>query len=287
MRTRRIAAIALAMALLPALAGSAGPDDAPSAPEAGAEAAPPQVTSPGILMKDSARRIEFRLPAGYWEYYDPEALAAQAKGGCAGPRVSPNLIFVLNHKDAPANVWCEFGSRSFLMRDENDLEAYVSAFTQAIRAQTGAVLEDVSDSYERRDGMILHRFGFTAPLPAGRGCGARPPAGDLPRMSHLIVQYFIRPAGSDAMELKLSCVAPEDVFGELKPEFDFVVDSVRYSGQVDADFFVPAAPEDKVLSPAAAAKGAGAGGRSFSWLLPVALIVIVWLMIRRRKEPAK
>jgi len=283
---RRFVVIVLGAALCSASAVWAGPDDAPpqSAPVLeNAVEAPPS----GILIKDSARHIEFRLPAGYWEYYDPEALAAQAKGGCSGPRVSPDLVFVLNHKDAPANVWCEFGARSFLMRDENDLEAYVDAFKEAIRTQTGEVLEDVSESYEPGEGMILHRFGFTAPLQARGGCGAPPPVEDAPRMSHLLVHYFIRPAGSDAMALKLFCAAPEDVFADLEREFDFIAESVRYSGELADAFFVPDAPEDKVLSPKAATKAAGAGGRGFNWLLPVALIVIIWLMIRRRKQAAK
>lgn len=89
------------------------------------------------------------------------------------------------------------------------------------------------------------------------------------------------------MALKLFCAAPEDVFADLEREFDFIAESVRYSGELADAFFVPDAPEDKVLSPKAATKAAGAGGRGFNWLLPVALIVIIWLMIRRRKQAAK
>ncbi len=266
---------------------AAGP--LPSAPDVrdggAADAEAPQ--EKGILIKDAFRRLELRLPAAYWDCYDPEKVAAQAGSGCAGPRTSPNLVFVLNHKDAPANVWCEAGSRPFLMRNEDDLENFVGGFIGAVRAQAGEAMQELESSYARHGGMILHRFSFIAPLRAGGGCAAQQaPPGDQLAMRYLFVHLFVRPKGEDAVMFKVFCAAPEALFQELEPEFEFITSSMRYTGEVAAEFFDPDAPVDKILSAKDAARAVGGAGARQPWLLYVGVIVIIWMVIRRRKKAA-
>ncbi len=242
----------------------------------------------GILIKDAFRRLELRLPAAYWDCYDAQKVAAQAGSGCAGPRTSPDLMFVLDHKDAPANVWCEAGSRPFLMRNEDDMEDFVGGFIGAVRAQAGEAMQELESSYdERQGGIILHRLSFSAPVRAGGGCAApQAPPGDQPAMRYLFVHLFVRPKGEDAIMFKVSCAAPEAVFEELVPEFEFIISSLRYTGEVAPEFFAPDASEDKILSAKDAARAVGGGGAGQPWLLYVGVVVIVWMVIRRRKKKA-
>lgn len=295
MTSRRLFSVMLTAALAWSAPGSVGAGELESAapePEGPAPASAPSIqpvvaaqAPVGILIKDPLNRLEFRLPGEYWEHRDRDSVAAQARGGCGPSRVSPNLLFILQHKDAPASVWCERGPRSFLMRGKDDLETFVNATIGAVRSQVGESVEEVESSYEERDGMILHRLGFTAPLPAGGGCAPRQaPAEDQPNMRYLSVHYFVRPEGADAMAFKMHCLATEEVFGQLESEFEFIISSLRYTGELAAEFFVPDAPEDKVLTPKEAARAAGAKKGGVNWLLPVGMIVIIWIMIRRRKK---
>ena len=96
----------------------------------------------------------------------------------------------------------------------------------------------------------------------------------------------MRPKDADALAFKIMCVAPEDAFAELQQEFDFILASLHYAGELDEEFFVPDAPDDKVLSAKDAAQAAGTK-KPFSWLMPVALIMMVFFMFRRRKDKEK
>jgi len=262
-------------------AGSA--EVAPSAPPADAGDAEARQPA-GILIKDRRRGVELRLPAAYWQYYDPERLASENRG-CAGRRVPPHLVFILRHKDAPATVWCESTPRTFLMRNKDDLETFVNAFVDTIRAQVGEDISDVSASYERRDGAIVHGFQFSASVSGPPGCNAsRPQAPKGPRMHYLFTHIFVRPKDSDAFAYKVFCTAPEAAYKELRPEFDFIVANVRYSGETAEQFFVPDAPEEKVLSAEDAAKMASPRKSSYAWLLLIVLAIIVWRMMRKKKE---
>jgi hypothetical protein len=230
--------------------------------------------------------VEFNLPAPYWSYYDRQKLAAQAQGGCMGPRTSPNVMFVLEHKDAFARVWAERGSRPFLMRDKKDLEAYVNAYVDAVRKQVRAQVEDAKSAYSAQEGMILHTFTFTVlPSAGGGGCAMQTaPAAEQREMRYVFVQCFVRRQDADAVEFRMFCMAPADAYAQLKPEFDYIIGSFRYSGPVADQFFVPNAPQDKVLTPRDAGRSAGGGGGT-NYTLPIiiAVILIVWFVMRRRK----
>ncbi|MHC4481189.1 MAG: hypothetical protein ACYS1C_09525 [Planctomycetota bacterium] len=257
----------------------AGVEQAAPGPEAAAVAAPAPV-----VLQDPLYRLEFKLPAPYWEYFDPKQLAEEAPGGCAAPRTSPNLLFVLNHKDAPANVWCEKLEKPFLMRDKGDLEAFINAFVEGISSQTGG-LEGLEASYTQTGNPIIHRMTFAAPLRVRGGCGRGARGGEQRKMRYLFVHYFVRPRDSDAMAFKVFCAAPAEVFEPLREEFEFIIGSLSYTGALAEEFFVPDAPENKVLDAEAGRRAAG-GGRKFNWLLPVAIIVLIWIMLRRKKEKA-
>ena len=88
----------------------------------------------------------------------------------------------------------------------------------------------------------------------------------------------MRPASSAALVIVFNPDA------QLRPEFDYIIGSFRYSGPVAEEFFVPNAAQDKVPTPRAAQRSAGGGGGS-NYALPViiAALVVVWFVMRKRK----
>lgn len=243
-----------------------------------------------VPIKDEANQVECSLPAPYWSYWDRAKLASQAQGGCGRPGLSPNMMFVLDNKDALARVWAERVPRRFLMRGKDDLETYVRAFGDAIQKQVRGPAREVESAFEEQDGMIVHWFALTMPLSSGTpGCGTRPAAGGQVDVRYVFVQCLVRPKDADAMEFKLFCAAPADVYAKLKPEFDYIIGSFRYTGPVADQFFVPDAPADKVPTAKDAASDAGTAGgglSSYGPLIVLALIVGIWLLMRRRKAAA-
>jgi len=244
----------------------------------GAAAAPA-----GILIRDATNNLEFRLPAAYWEYTDRQHLGAQAQGGCPSGRVPPNLLFALSHKDALAQAWCEEGGRRFLMRNQGDLDDFVAAFQEAITAQMPGPVESLESSLEERDGMIVHRLSFATEVGGGGG-GCAGPTGPTQKVRLLVVDYFVRPRGEDALYFRLACRATAEAFEGLAGEFDHVADTLRYTGEMEEQFFAPDAPPEKVAAALEAAAGSKRKGGP-SWLLFGAILVLVWIMLRRRKRP--
>ena len=274
-------------------ARAAGPGDSTAAPDEATGGAGGPLMQPGseaqqgqpapVTVRDEANRFEMKLPAPYWASADRAKLAAQSAGGCGGPRVPPNLMLVLEHKDALARVWCERSERPFLMRNRADLEGFVDAFAETVRKQVGSRLTDSEASYEERDGMIIHTLSFVMAGRTGGGCAGQPAAGDAPKMRVLVAHYFLRPKDEDAIYWKLSCMAPAEVYGELKGESAYILGSFRHTGDLAAEFFVPDAPQDKLLTAKEGARAAGASGPSYVWIFLIGLAVVVWLLTRKRK----
>ena len=246
--------------------------------------------APGILVQNGERRFSFRLPAPYWQCYSHEELAAQMQGGgCGGQQVPPLLLYLAGHKDAPAQALIYDGVRPYLMRDQDELEAFVDAIVDDLKQRLRANVQVIESKYTERDGMIIHRSEFTA-IPGGGGspCGALPGSSSEPQVTHcLLMNYFVHPKGEDARYLQLFCLAPDEVYQELKPEIEFLSSSVRYTGETAQEFFTPDAAEEKVLRAEDAKQAAGRGQSKISGsLLPIAAIVMIWLLLRRRKKNA-
>ncbi len=242
---------------------------------------PPEPTT----ARDEENQVEVQLPAPYWRHVEPQELAQRGPAGCAPARVPPNLLFLLNHKDALASVWCERIPGTFLMRDRDDLESYLHGFTQTVRGQVRGAIGDVEESWAEREGAIVHEFAFSADPPAGGGCAGAAPA-NAPRMRYRFAHFFVRPPDADARGLKLFAAAPEGSYERIEAELDFIFASFRYTGQTAGEFFVPDAPQEKVLTAEDASRAVGGRSNRTSWLLPIGLIVIIYLMMRRRKQPA-
>jgi hypothetical protein len=255
------------------------------------EAAPvPPAVNP-ITVKDPLYPLEFRLPAPYWGYRDQQDLRQElsGRGGCANPAqsVPQNLLFVFGHEDAALYGRLELGPRSFLVRREDELEAYVDARAAVIQGQTGGTAQDVETEWSDEDGMLVHRLEFSAPLRTQGGCApAPPPQADGERMHYLVLHYFVRPRDADALCFYMFLFGADSVFEELRPEVDSILDSVRYNGELAADFFDPQAPPEKGLSPEDADTGqkkSPLGGL----MMPVLLVLAIWMMMRRRKPKAE
>ena len=279
---------ALLMLLFPLCVGAAGPDAPPDA-GAGAVAPPPAPQAEAVqpvVVRDPLYRLEFTLPGPFWRHMDNQELAAEAQGtpgGCAPPQQVPDgLLFVFTHEDASVLGRVELAQRSFLLRNKASLEEYVDARMTAVGSQVGGAMQDAESSYTTREGLIIHRLDFTVPAGSGGG-GCAPAAAGGPATRYAIVHQFVRPKGADCLLFVLYCYAPVEVFERLKPEIDSIADSFRYTGELDTTFFAPDAPEEKLLTAQDAAKGKQGG---FNWLMPVGLALVIWLMIRRKKEKA-
>jgi len=254
-----------------------------------AEAVPAQAQEPappaGIPVTSPENRIELRLPAAYWDAQTGAQIAAGTPGGCAPTRVSPDLLFVIRHLDALAEIWIIRSEEPFLMRDKNDLEAVVNAFTGAIRDRLGETMSDVESEYEERDGMIIHRFAFTAPPQGGGGCVPAQPAAEPQKLRFMLVHYFLRPEGEDAIFFRASCRATAETFEALEGEINFILSSLRFTGPVAENFFAPDAPQEKLLTADKAAKAVRRPSGVQGWMLAIGMMVIIWMLLRRRKKP--
>jgi hypothetical protein len=265
--------------------------EAPAAPAAApgpapAAAAPNAPQQPGIRVSSPESRLELRLPAAYWEALTPQEIARHMQGGCGQGQVPASLLYLVQDRDALVQIVISRSDRTFLMRDKGDLEAFENGFMKAVQDQLGGAAADVESSYEERDGMIVHRFGLTATPSSGGGCAAAGGQGGPPQKLHfLFVDYFVHPEGEDALYYRATARAPVETFTDVQPEVDFIVRSVRFTGKLAGSFFTPDAPADKVPTAKEAAKGVGGHGLGSGWMLAVALVVAVWLMMRRRKQP--
>jgi hypothetical protein len=270
----------------------AGPEAAEEAPVPDQPAASEPAAPRPVVVKDPLYPIEFRLPAPYWYYMDQAALAEQMKGGggCAPPQQLPqNVLFVFGHRDAPAVGRLELGPRkAFLMRDKADLESYIDARMSLVTSQTGGILPDVKSEYGERDGMIFHRMDFEAPLKTrGGGCMSAPPPADQPEMRYVIVHYFVRPRDADVLSFMVFCYAQADVYEALEPELESILASVRYTGDVAAEFFEPNAPPEKLLTPEDAQAGQQKKSLLNTMMMPMLLVVVIWMMFRKKKPKAE
>ncbi len=254
---------------------------------AGTLAAPAeeQKEATGLTVSNPAHSIEFRLPAPYWEAYDRGELSERFEGGCAGRRLPENLLYVASHKDAPCQVLIFTGNQRFLMRNRDDLEAFVDASVEAVTERLGSGGELKNREYGELDGMITHRLAFTAPVRGGPGCpAAGGGGGETSVMRYLFVYYFVRPAGEDAFRFEARCFAPVDPYDELEPEIELLVSSFRYTGETAESFFDADAPAEKVPTAEEARESTGEDGGIPGWLIAAGLIVIIWMLMRRKKK---
>jgi len=260
-----------------------------TAPEGVAAGAGPEVEpAAGLVRRDEANKVEIVLPAPYWRFYPRSELADMGRGGCGGrPELPPELICAVGHNDAPCVVQCARRPGSYLMRSREDLEAFVEERLAAIKKQLGDRMEIVEPStYSEVAGATVHRVAFS--VPAGGGAGGCAPAaaaeGDGNKMVNLLVNYFMRPVGQDALHYEVNCVAPEAVFEKLKPEVDFIVSHFRYAGETvpAAEFYVPDAPEEKLLTAEDAREDVTPRRRGSPLTFVMLAAVLVWMLWRRR-----
>lgn len=271
-----VALAALAVLLLAA--------DAPPAPAPAAEK-PAQPQGPGSVVTSPENRLQIRLPAPYWEALTAQEVARHMQGGCNRGQVPPDLVFVVHDRDALTQVLVTRSDRSFLMRDKNDLEAFEKAFMEAEQKQLGEKASDVESGYEERDGMIVHRFAVTAAPSPGGGCAMASQRQAAPqKLRFVFVDYFLRPEGEDALYYRASAAAPLETYQELKPEFDFILANVQFTGKLADQFFAPDAPAEKVPTAKQAAKSVGGSNPVQGWMLAAGMIVVIWLLLRRRRR---
>jgi len=235
-----------------------------------------------VPMEDPTSRLACQLPAPYWLAITRMDMMQQGGGGCAAQRAPENLLFVCQHKDAPVQIAFIRGNEPFLMRNRDDLEAFVNGLVQAIQKQGRGAIADLQTEYREQNAMIVHRMEFTAPA-GGAGCAGAGANQQGERVTVMFVEYFVRPEGLDALHFRTMCAAPASVFDRFRPEVEGILSSVRYQDEVAADFFVPDAPEERVPTSKDAARAASTRQGSSMWML-VAVVAVSWFLLRRRKK---
>jgi hypothetical protein len=279
--------VSLALALLVASHASAQTDEPAPGPAPDVEQPAPEQQGRRVVVAAPLHRLELTLPAPYWSAQTGEELAQDVPGGCAAQQPSPNLLFVLRHKDALAEAWIVRAENTFLMRDRNDLEQFVGGFADALRSQLGEDAPKLETAFSERDDMIIHRISVTTSGGGTGGCAAPGQGGEAPAVRALIVDFFVRPEGEEATYFRASCRAPAETFAELETEFESILNSIRFTGQTAPNFFQPDAAVERVPTAEQAAKEVKGGRGSYSWILTAGLIMAIWLLLRpRRKKEA-
>ncbi len=279
MRASALTAACLLVGLLGRV-GAAPPEEA-----AGADA-PDQAQAVGIepvSVRDPLYRLEFQLPAPYWEHYTRKDIEANAPGGCNPQRVPADLLFFIRHKDAAVQGRIELGLDGFLMRNKADMETYIKTFESAILGKARGAVEPES-RYLQQQNPIVHQLSFKEPIRTGGGCaGQDEDPGPVQYSRSVTLHYFVRPDGLDAMFYKVLIVAPEETYRQIKGEIDFILSSLHYDGALDAEFFVADAPEDKLLT-AKDAERSAKGGKQSNWPMMLMMAAMVFFLFRRRKK---
>jgi hypothetical protein len=256
------------------------------APPAQPPASPAQ--PPGIRIAAPEARLELRLPAAYWKAMTPQELAQQAQGGCTPNQLPPGLVLEIRDADeANVGIIVTRSPETFLMRNKDDLETFENAVMKSIAGQGGAAISDVESGYEKRDGMVIHHYALTAtPTGGGGGCAAAPQQSGPPQKVRFVFSnYFVHPEGEDAFYYRVNAGAPVKEFSDLKPEIDYILGSVRFTGKLAESFFVPDAPADKVPTAKQAAQELSPRRSVPGWMLAAGLVLIIYLFLRRRKQP--
>lgn len=257
-------------------------EPAPAAQPAveGAEA----TQEPGRTVEVPGARLRLRLPARYWRTMTREEIAEQARGGCGAPQVPERLLLLLRHRDA--QVWLQVWrhAEGFQMRSRDNLERAEKEVTTKIKGQFGDDVPEIKTDHERRDGIIIYRHSYTAISRGQTGCAAGGDGQGKPQQIHvLIADHYVRPADGDATLFRIRALAPAETYAALRPEVEFILSSIEYEGEPAADFFVPDAPEEKLLSPEEISEQPGGGG-NYGWLIAAGAVMVVWFLLRRRKQ---
>jgi hypothetical protein len=225
-----------------------------------------------VVIEDLTNRFRLSLPGPYWEYRTAEQMTAQTQGqGCTpGGRAIPGLLLMMNNKDAPAGASLQVVPQRFLMRGRQDLEDYIAREQESIRSRGRGALKFEKPAYGEEGGVINCRLAFTDPR------GAQP-------AKYMLVSYFVRPEGEDALVYSLMSAAPEKESERQSEDFEFIVRGFRFEGKLAGEFFVPEAPAEKLPGAKPPAQPVQACGQNYWGVLAAVLIVMAVYMFMRKR----
>jgi hypothetical protein len=124
------------------------------------------------------------------------------------------------------------------------------------------------------------------PRSSGGGCGQQG-GSQGPGYIIILVDYFVRPEGEDLKRYELRGYAPVDVYEQFKPEIEYLLGSVEYTGELSAEFFAPDAPAAKLPGEEAVEENPGADGGKVGFMVAAFVIAIIWMFMRRRKSQSE
>jgi hypothetical protein len=230
-----------------------------------------------VVVQDPVNEFQLVLPAPYWETKTPGQIASErgggAGGGCApGQQVPESLLLVMRNEDARAAASLELKPERFRMRGREDLEDYVDERNEMVMQQGGGAFELDGSSYEQRNGLIVHQASFTA-------------SGERGRQKYVVIDYFVRPRGQKARVYQLACISTPERFEGLRKDFEHIIESFEFTGEVAEGFFTPDASPAEL--PEVKDRGGPlqrCGGGSYGMFIAMAVVFIVYMVLRRRGE---
>lgn len=229
-----------------------------------------------LVVKDPVHKFQLRLPALYWECKSPEQLAQERGGGggalgcSSGQNVPSSLLLVARNKDAQAVASLELKGNRFRVRGKPDLEEYVDKRQEKMMKQGGGAFNVDSSQYTQRDGMIIHKTTFSATQNKGR-------------QKYFLVDFFVRPEGQRVRVYRLACVATPDVYERLKLDFQQIVGSFRYTGELADSLFTPDASPAELPSVEKTDGGTSrCGGQYSGMIVAMGIVFLLYMFFRRR-----
>ena len=201
----------------------------------------------------------------------------------AGGQLPPGLIVVIQNEARTAGASVSRIQQEFLFKTLEDLKTYAARQRNRLEEHAGEGLTIRDSNVERQsDSMFKHRLAFTAPISrGGPGCRMQAEGEEAQDYRHVLVDYFVRPAGRENVRLyQIVVSAEEDVFGDVEPVMDRLVDSFTFEADTAGAFFVPDAEASNIPEP-----GTGTS-RQTPWALYLLLMVMFLYFYwrwRRRK----
>lgn len=227
-----------------------------------------------LVVEDPLNQFRLSLPAPYWETKTSGQISAESGGGgggCApGRQVPESLMLVMRNQDARAAASLELKPERFRMRGRQDLDDYLARRNKMVTDQGGR--PDGEGQISERDGMIVHRISFTS---SGRGG----------EQKYVLVDYFVRPEGKKARVYQLACIATPEGYERLKPDFEHIINSFRFTGEAAEGFFTPdASPAELPEVEDQGGPLSRCGGGTSGMFIAMAVVFIIYMFFRRRGE---
>ena len=236
------------------------------------------------VISPQAYPVQMEIPTGEaWKTHIADGSSQQGPAACAGPRrSSSDLILVARHQEAKAGISLERVRKEFVLRNREDLRAYMDERITQLKEASGKDVEIQDSEIKETGGEVVYRLGFTAPLGAagGRGCGG--PRGGGEKGQFVIQEHYLRtPDSNSARVYRTSAMTPLSEKGKWSSVLQKAADSFTFTEEMADSVFLPEISESTLPS---VDKGSSESSRRTTWLVIGGLIIAVTLMWHMRNR---